>query len=120
MTVKIMCGTKTPNRGFCMAEFETKILETVIDDGALKSVKYRCKVAEDGRVVETEGNWKMRQTHLVDADTSEHQVAHWLDLDATQDGKHLIKYRLQEQLDALKSEVSTKPPWAVDTFKVSI
>jgi hypothetical protein len=58
--------------------------------------------------------------HIVDKDTTEHQVAHWLDLDATQDGKHLIKYRLQEQLDALSSAVTTKPPWAVDTFKVTI
>jgi hypothetical protein len=57
---------------------------------------------------------------MVDEDTTEHQVIHWIDLDATQDGKHLIKYRLQEQLDALSSAATTKPPWAVDTFKVTI
>ena len=115
-----MCGTKAPFPGFQMAQFEWKVLETVIDDGVLKAVKYRCKAIEDGRSVETEGNWKMRTAHLIDADTSEHQVAHWVDLEATQDGKHLIKYRLQEQLDALRSPTSTKPPWAVDTFKVTI
>ena len=103
-----------------MTQFEWKILETVIDDGALKAVKYRCKASDDQNTVETEGNWRMRTAHTVDAETSEHLVAHWVDLDATQDGKHLIKYRLQEQLDALKSQVSTKPPWAVDTFKVTI
>jgi hypothetical protein len=103
-----------------MTQFEWKILETVIDDGALKTVKYRCKASDDQNTVETEGNWKMRTAHTIDAETSEHLVAHWVDLDATQDGKHLIKYRLQEQLDALKSQVSTKPPWAVDTFKVTI
>ncbi len=103
-----------------MVEFEWKILETVIEDEALKAVKYRCKATEDGHTVETEGNWKMRTAHLIDADTTEHQVAHWVDLEATQDGKHLIKYRLQEQLDALRSPTSTKPPWAVDTFKVTI
>jgi hypothetical protein len=97
-----------------------KICETVIEDGVLKAVKYRCKASDDQNTVETEGNWKMRTAHMVDANTSEHQVAHWLDLDAIQDGKHLIKYRLQEQLDALRSQVSTKPPWAVDTFKVTI
>jgi hypothetical protein len=103
-----------------MATFDWKILETVIDDGALKAVKYRCTASDDQNSVQTEGNWKMRQTYLITAETSEHQVAHWVDLDAIQDGKHLIKYRLQEQLDALRSPVSTKPPWAVDTFKVTI
>jgi hypothetical protein len=103
-----------------MTNFQWNILETVIEDGVLKTVKYRCKASQDGRSVETEGNWKMRQIHLVDAETTEHQVAHWVDLEATQDGKHLIKYRLQEQLDALRSPTPTKPPWAVDTFKVTI
>jgi len=103
-----------------MVNYEIKILETVIVDGALKSVKYWCKATEEKNSVETEGNWKMRTAHLVNNDTTEHQVAHWLDLDTTQDGKHLIKYRLQEQLDALSSAATTKPPWAVDTFKVTI
>lgn len=103
-----------------MTQFEWKILETVIDDGALKAVKYRCKASDGQNTVETEGNWRMRTAHMVDENTSEHQVCHWIDMEATQDGKHLIKYRLQEQLDALRSQVSTKPPWAVETFKVTI
>jgi hypothetical protein len=103
-----------------MTQFEWKILETVIEDETLKSVKYWCKALDGKNMVETEGNWKMRTAHIVDADTSEHQVAHWVDLEATQDGKHLIKYRLQEQLDALSSAATTKPPWAVDTFKVKL
>jgi hypothetical protein len=103
-----------------MTNFESKILETLIVDGILKYVKYWCKASDDQNSVETEGNWKMRTLHMVDDDTSEHQVLHWLDLDATQDGKHLIKYRLQEQLDVLSSAATTKPPWAVDTFKVTI
>lgn len=103
-----------------MINYQWKILETVIIDGELKSVKYWCKASDDINSVETEGNWKMRTAHIVDEDTSEHQVTHWLDLDATENDKHLIKYRLQEQLDALKLTVATKPPWAVDTFKVTI
>ena len=103
-----------------MTNYEFKILETVIVDGSLKSVKYWCKATDDQNSVETEGNWSMLTPHMVDEDTTEHQVTHWLDLDATQNDKHLIKYRLQEQLDALSSEVKTKPPWAVDTFKVTI
>ena len=103
-----------------MTQFEWKILETVIINGSLKSVKYWCKATDGKNSVETEGNWVMRTMHMMDDETSEHQVIHWLDLDTTQDGKHLIKYRLQEQLDALSSEISTKPPWAVETFKVTI
>jgi len=103
-----------------MINYEWKILETVIIDRELKSIKYWCKATDTKNSVETEGNWKMRMAHLVDEDLSEHQVTHWLDLDATENDKHLIKYRLQEQLDALSSAVTTKPPWAVDTFKVTI
>jgi hypothetical protein len=103
-----------------MIDYKWSILETLVIDGALKSVKYWCKAIDGTHSVETEGNWKMRTSHMVDEDTTEHQVIHWLDLDVTQDGKHLIKYRLQEQLDALSFEIATKPPWAVDTFKVTI
>ena len=103
-----------------MTNYQWKILETVIIDRELKSIKYWCKATDSKNSVETEGNWKMRMAHLVDEDLSEHQVTHWLDLDATENDKHLIKYRLQEQLDALSSAVTTKPPWAVDTFKVTI
>jgi hypothetical protein len=103
-----------------MTNYQVKILETLIIDGVLKSVKYWCKATNDKHSVETEGNWKMLTPHMVDEDTTEHQVSHWLDLDATQNDKHLIKYRLQEQLDALSSAATTKPPWAVDTFKVTI
>jgi hypothetical protein len=103
-----------------MINYQLKILETVIIDRELKSIKYWCKATDSKNSVETEGNWKMRTAHLVDEDLSEHQVTHWLDLDATENDKHLIKYRLQEQLDALSSAITTKPPWAVDTFKVTI
>lgn len=103
-----------------MTNYEWKILETIIKDGVLKAVKYRCKATDGNNFVETEGNWNMRTEHNIDSDTTEHQVAHWVDLEAIQDDKHLIKYRLQEQLDALSSEINTKPPWAVETFKVTI
>jgi hypothetical protein len=103
-----------------MTLFEWKILETVIDDGMLLAVKYRCKASDDENTVETEGNWSMLTPHPVDQDTTEQLVAHWLDLDTTQTARHLIKSRLQEQLDALKSDKTTRPPWAVDTFKVTI
>lgn len=103
-----------------MINYQFKILETVIIDGILKSVKYWCKATKDQNSVETEGNWKMRTMYITDENLSESQVIHWLDLDAIENDKHLIKYRLQEQLDALSSEVKTKPPWAVETFKVTI
>lgn len=103
-----------------MTTYEWKIPETIIVDGVLKSVKYSVTATDGDLSVTTEGNWTMRTAHEMVADVSESMVAHWLDLDTTQDDRHLIKSRLQEQLDALKSAQSTKPPWAVDTFKVTI
>jgi hypothetical protein len=103
-----------------MINYEWSILETVIVDRELKSVKYWCKATDEQNSVETEGNWKMVTPNLVNDETTEQEVIAWLDLDATQDGKHLIKYRLQEQLDALSSVTITRPPWIVETFKVTI
>lgn len=103
-----------------MSAFEWSIPETVIEDGVLVSVKYRVKLSDGDLSVETEGYWKMLNPYNVDSETTEHLVAHWVDLDTTQTSRHLIKSRLQEQLDALKSDKTTRPPWAVDTFKVTI
>jgi hypothetical protein len=103
-----------------MTVFKWKIVETVIEGGILKRLKYWCQAADGFNVVETEGYWNMRLPYAINDNTPEEQVTQWLDVDATQDGKHLIKYRLQEQLDALRSPTSTKTPWAVDTFKVTI
>jgi hypothetical protein len=103
-----------------MIVYKWKISETVIEGGVLKRLKYWCQAADGQNVVETEGNWVMRTQYPINDETGEEQVAQWLDFDAIQDGKHLIKYRLQEQLDALRSPPSTKTPWAVDTFKVTI
>ncbi len=103
-----------------MTAFDWSIFETVIEDGMLRAVKYRCKASDDQNTVETEGNWTMLTPYQINQDTTEHLVAHWLDLDTTQTTRHLIKSRLQEQLDALKSNNTTRPPWAVDTFKVTI
>lgn len=103
-----------------MSAFEWSIPETVIEGGVLVSVKYRVKLSDGDLSVETEGYWKMLNPYNVDSETTEHLVAHWVDLDTTQTGRHLIKSRLQEQLDALKSNKTTRPPWAVETFKVTI
>ena len=51
--------------------FEWRVLETVVDNGMLRWIKYRCKASDGQNTVETEGNWRMRQAHLVDAETSE-------------------------------------------------
>ena len=103
-----------------MIVYKWKITETVIEGGILKRVKYWCQGADGHNVVETEGNWTMQIQHQITDDTMEEQVAEWLDFDAIQSGKHLIKYRLQEQLDAMRSPTLTKTPWAVYTFEVKV
>jgi hypothetical protein len=103
-----------------MTDFVWKISELTQQDGLIYSVKYWCQASDGQHTVATEGYWKFHGQYEFSNDLSEHQVSHWLDLDAIQNGRHLIKYRLQEQLDALRSATSTKPPWAVETFKVTI
>jgi hypothetical protein len=102
-----------------MSTFDWSIPECVIEGGTLISVKYRVRLTDGDLMVETEGYWKMLNPYTVDSETTENLVANWVDLDTTQTARHLIKSRLQEQLDALKSDNTTQPPWAVDTFKVT-
>lgn len=103
-----------------MTTFKWKILETVVQDDFLKSLKYYCK-AEDGDLsVDTEGYWSMKKTYIVTSDSYETEVVNWLIDETTQDGVNAIKSRLQEQLDNLRNPVSTSLPWAVPTFKVTL
>ena len=73
-----------------MISYQWSILETVIIDRELKSVKYWCKATDDKNSVETEGNWNMLTPNLVEDVISENHVEHWLDIDAIVNDKHII------------------------------
>jgi len=100
--------------------FNWKITELRVDDGLVCQVKYHCEISEDNKKIATEGYWKFRKPYQIEDNLSEHQVSHWLDLDAQEGDRHLIKDRLAEQLKALDNIESSDPPWKVETFKVKL
>ena len=98
--------------------YKWSISELLQADGKVVQVKYRCETA-CGRVA-TEGYWKFRKKNDFSPELTEQQVAHWVDLDAQEGDRHLIKTRLDEQLAALENAENCDPPWKVETFKVSL
>ena len=103
-----------------MTAYNWNILELTEKDGKVKSVKYRCEAFTESHKVATEGNWKFRTAYDYSKDLSEHQVAHWLEMDTQEGDRHLIKTRLDEQLAALENAENRDPPWKVETFKVKL
>ena len=103
-----------------MTAYNWKILELVQIDGKVGKVKYRCEASTEKHTVATEGNWKFRKKYDYSENLTEHQVAHWLDLDAQEGERHFIKTRLDEQLAALENAENRDPPWKVETFKVQL
>ena len=103
-----------------MTTYNWKILELTTQENVILEVKYWCQAAKNDLKVETEGYWKFRSKREVFPDISESLVAHWLDLDAEENGHHLIKTRLDEQLESLENAENRDPPWKVETFKVTL
>ena len=103
-----------------MTTYNWQITELRVDDGLVCQVKYHCEACEDNKKVATEGYWKFRKPYQITDNLTEHQVSHWLDLDAQKGERHLIKDRLAEQLKALDNTESIDPPWKVETFKVKL
>jgi len=100
--------------------YSWKILELIQADGKVASVKYRVEANNGTNTVATEGNWNFRTKYDFSENLTEHQVAHWLELDTQEAGRHLIKTRLDEQLAALENAENRDPPWKVETFKVQV
>jgi hypothetical protein len=103
-----------------MTEYTWKILELAQKEGQIASVKYLVTGTKGELSVSTEGNWKFRTKYDYAENLTEHQVAHWLELDAQEGDRHMIKTRLDEQLAALENAESRNPPWKVETFKVTL
>ena len=103
-----------------MTTYTWKITELSQKDGKIESVKYWVQASKGSNTVTTEGNWKFRAKYEYSDNLTEHQVAHWLELDTQEGQKHLIKTRLDEQLAALENTESRDPPWKVETFKVTL
>ena len=94
--------------------FVWKILEVLAKDGRVTGVRYQC----DCQDVRTEGyyTFKKDQQGCEYKDINETLLVHWLHLDMG-DQKSLIEANLERQLNP---ENPTKPPWHVETFKVTL
>lgn len=103
-----------------MIIYKWSILELSQIDGKIATVKYRCEAKKNELSVITEGYWKFKKSYNFSPDLTEHLVSHWLDLDSQQGEKHLIKTRLDEQVQALENAENRNPPWKVETFKVTL
>ena len=103
-----------------MTTYTWKILEMIQANGKVETVKYWCEAKKGDFSVATEGYWKFRKFYDFADNLTEHLVSHWVDLDAQQGEKHLIKTRLDEQLEALENAENRNPPWKVETFKVTL
>ena len=103
-----------------MPAYKWKILELTKTDGKVGTVKYWCEASTEKHRVATEGNWRFRKKYDFSDNLTEHQVAHWLELDTQEGERNLIKTRLDEQLAALENGENRDPPWKVETFKVTL
>jgi len=105
-----------------MANLTWKILGVEAKDGLITSAHYHATATDGNVVVETEGNWFFQEPKMeIPFDqVTEEMVAQWVQDQAVQDGKPLIKTRLEEQIAALKTQTKTVAPWMPQTFTPEI
>ena len=92
-------------------------------DEVIKSAYYYCKLSQDGIEVETEGNWKFRDTEgdmIPYGEVTQQMVIDWINQEAIRDGKNLITSRLEEQLAALQDQTPVVAPWLPQVYTPKI
>lgn len=100
--------------------FDWDILEVLAEclpEGDLiTAARYLCRVIKDGKTVETEGWWHFPEPTLNKPylDVTKDDIVGWIDTQAVRDGRHLIKDRLLEQLNA--TSVVRPAPWQPQVF----
>ena len=103
-----------------MIHYTWKILEVFAEDGRVKKVRYQCDANNDQNRVYTEGHYTFKedQQGCEYNDITETLLVHWLHLDMAESQKVAIESNLAKQLTA--PETSSRPPWHVETFKVTL
>ena len=102
-----------------MTNFKWTILETTTIDGELTAVHYLLTANDSQHEVKSEGYAEV--TGKITVPYAEIRQSHIMDCLAEmymQDDPKSLKSRLQEQLDYLKTEVSTDLPWQDQIFSV--
>ena len=96
-----------------------KILEVVSVNDAIDYVKYRATITEGDLKVETEGNCHLTLSEeVVFKDLIEPELIEYVKRFYIQNDVNSIESNLSQQLEYLKKNTSTTPPWHVETFKV--
>jgi hypothetical protein len=100
--------------------FTWKVLDIYAEGDVITSVKYHVTAKGENNVVETEGNWVLKdKTHFLQDQTTEKDVIAWIQKESIIDEKCIIEDNLCNQLNALEP-VSLKKPWVLPTFTVKI
>jgi len=98
--------------------YKWSILDISAKDGLITHAKYNVSLTDQDKIVETVGNWLFQGTEAkVPFDkVTEEMVASWIEQETMKDGINLIKSRLEEQLNELKSQNSVIAPWLPQVF----
>lgn len=104
-----------------MTTFNWKILQTLSKGEELISVHYLVTAKDEANEVQSQGHADMVGKMTIPyADIRELDIIECLAQMYLQDDPKSLKSRLQEQLDYLKSEVSTEVPWKSQIFSVKL
>ena len=95
--------------------FTWKIDRVTLDDAHLVEAHYRVTATNGIKTVETEGNWRFRDTKSM-TDVTEEMIAGWIEAEAVIDGVCTITRNLEQQL--ANTESVETPPWLPKTFKL--
>lgn len=98
-----------------MASFAWKIDRITTDGPLLVEAHYKVTATDGNNTVETEGNWRFRDTKSM-TDTTEEMIAGWIENEAVIDGVCTIKRDLERQLAS--TETVETPPWMPKTFRL--
>jgi len=99
--------------------FIWKILEISAENELITHAKYSVIIQDNNDFVETEGNWWFANPTLKVpfSDVTEEMVASWIEQETIKDGVNLIKFRLEEQLNAIKNKKTVVAPWLPQVFQ---
>ena len=100
-----------------MIHFTWKILNISAENEIITNAKYYVTANDDTNLVETEGNWTFNYPINVPfADITEEMVAEWIEKETMRDGVNIIKSRLEEQLNEIKTNGTVVAPWLPQVF----
>jgi hypothetical protein len=105
-----------------MTIYNWKILEISAENEIITHAKYSVIAQDENYFVETEGNWWFANPILEVpfSEVTEEMVLFWIEKETIKDGINLIKSRLEEQLNVIKTQKTVIAPWLPQVFTPNI